>query len=125
MENICDGIKKLQIRVLKPVISEIEAGLANGVDYCGAAIYGRELISADIVATAMLGWDFIEINFSIGLADLKENDLNNLMLSDEMEPGSDNEETVLSDDTKKQKTVSKTPVKELQVMYSRKFMIEE
>ena len=49
MENICDGIKKLQIRVLEPVISEIEAGLANGVDYCGAAITGWELISADIV----------------------------------------------------------------------------
>ena len=55
MENICDGIKKLQIRVLEPVISEIEAGLANGVDYCGAAITGWELISADIVAAAMLG----------------------------------------------------------------------
>ena len=47
------------------------------------------------------------------------------MLADEMESESDNEETVLSDDTKEQKTVPKTPVKELQVMYSRKFMIEE
>ena len=60
------------------------------------------------------------------MADLQENGLNNLMLADEMESESDNEETVLSDDTKEQKTVPKTPVKvELQVIFSQKFMIQE
>jgi len=112
VENICDGIKKLQIRVLEPVISEIEAGLANGVDYCGAAITGWELISADIVAAAMLGQAMPQPPMSsIGLADLQENGLNNLMLADEMESESDNDDTVLSDDTKEQKAIPKTPVK--------------
>lgn len=112
VENICDGIKKLQIRVLEPVISEIEAGLANGVDYCGAAITGWELISADIVAAAMLGQAMPQPPMSsIGLADLQENGLNNLMLTDEMESESENEETVLSDDSKDQKAILKTPVK--------------
>ena len=60
---------------------------------------------------------FIEFHFSIGLADLQENGLNNLMLADEMESESDNDDTVLSDDTKEQKAIPKTPVKvELQVI---------
>ena len=60
------------------------------------------------------------------MADLQENGLNNLILADEMESESDNEETVLSDDTKEQKTVPKTPVKvELQVIFSQKFMIHK
>ena len=60
------------------------------------------------------------------MADLQENGLNNLMLADEMESESDNEETVLSDDTKEQRIVPKTSVKvELQVISSQKFMIQE
>ena len=37
------------------VVDSIETGLAQGVDYCGAAISGMELISADIVTAAMFG----------------------------------------------------------------------
>ena len=52
------------------------------------------------------------------MADLQENGLNNLMLAEDMESDSENEENVLSDDTKEQKAVPKTPVKiELQVRH--------
>lgn len=69
---------------------------------------------------------FIEFHFSIGLADLQENGLNNLMLADEMESESDNDDTVLSDDTKEQKAIPKTPVKvELQVILLQDSTIRE
>lgn len=93
--DICDGIKKLQIRLLEPAISQIESGLATGVDYCGAAISGMELITADVVTAAMLGQALPQPPMSsIGLSDLQENGLNNLIMADEMdsEEEIDNEE---------------------------------
>ena len=60
------------------------------------------------------------------MADLQENGLNNLMLADEMESESDNDDTVLSDDTKEQKAIPKTPVKvELQVILLKDSTIRE
>ena len=48
------------------------------------------------------------------------------MLADEMESESDNDDTVLSDDTKEQKAIPKTPVKvELQVILLRDSTIRE
>jgi hypothetical protein len=78
--GICDGIKKLKIRQLDPVVDMIEVGQRKGVDYCGAAISGMELVSANIVTAAMLGQAIpAEPLSSLGLVDLQENGVSDFL----------------------------------------------